>query len=148
MSFCKGFVRKSLCLICASPVFAGVTPLTQLRLHLHRCRPLDDEVPLPLAIRVETLVNMFCPLPLSPCETVCLQKVRGAHLAGGGRAFTGDQLMQPLTRWPHACIPSPGKATPHVVPRLRAAATGPFFWNHYLLGKWGMGSSDPTEISE
>lgn len=58
---------------CNSIDSAEVTP------DLHCCKPLDDEVPLHLAIIVETvvLVNLFCPLPLSPCEAGCLQKVRG-----------------------------------------------------------------------
>lgn len=56
--------------------------------HAHRCRALDEEVPLHLVIRVETvvLVNRFCPQPLSLCGILCLQEASGVtSLAVVGR---------------------------------------------------------------
>lgn len=128
--FVKALLRKNFFLVPRTSFCGCVTPLTWMRL-LPACIAVGSWMMsslLHLAIIVGTVltVNMFCPLPVSLCEMCVCRRCR-VHLAHGAGTSIWDQFMLTLILWPHVCIPSPHKAKPHVLPRLGAAALGPFF---------------------
>lgn len=152
MGFCKGFVRKNLCLSCASHQFLWVCnsdDLGELTPSLHCCKAPGWRVP-------STSGNYSgnspaCKHVLSsawvPVWNVCLQKVRGLTLLMVVGFLLGTSSCWHWFCGPMSASPLHTKPSPMFCPDWEQK-----LWGHFLEPvlhvEMGIGSSDPIEISE